>query len=455
MHPGRPAGIKPTKILQQGSLRVRRLADSAKKPRRRPIAWRHLSSENGALPVPNGGTQQTASLVLDIDGDLEVLTKPYTWDSPGVDVWLNEGRAASAASVSSNEWKRHLVDGELPDRSMYIHAGDVNGDRHKDLIVGSWWYENPGDLGGSWPRHTIGAPLNNMAAVHDFDGDGDLDILGTKGIGADANAEFVWARNDGAGRFTIHTNITDGEGDFLQGVVVERFTRAGPLEIALSWHEADQGVQMLTVPDDPARETWRWRRISDASQDEDLSAGDIDGDGDLDLYQGTQWLENPGDLQSTWKAHAIGTVTEGLPDRNDLFDFDGDGDLDAVVGLENGDDVLLFLSGDDPTAPWERRIIDSGVGGGFSMDAADIDGDGDPDVVLGEHRGESFNRLIYYENVRGASGWRKHVIDSGSTEEIDHHDGSQLVDLDGDGDLDVISLGWYNPKVWVYENASR
>ena len=35
---------------------------------------------------------------------------------------------------------------------------------------------------------------------------------------------------------------------------------------------------------------------------------------------------------------------------------------------------------------------------------------------------------------------------------IDHHDGTQAVDLDHDGDLDIISVGWSNPKIWIYEN---
>ncbi len=398
------------------------------------------------------GNHESRLADLDGDGDLDVLTKPYTWDTPRVDVWLNEGMATTGAPGG---WKRHLLDEKLPTQSMYIHPGDVNGDGHKDVIVGAWWYENPGSLDGSWQLHTIGEPLNNMAAVYDFDGDGDLDVLGTQGVGADANAEFLWARNDGAGRFTIHRNVPEGEGDFLQGVTVGRFSDDGPVEIALSWHAADQGVQMLTVPEDPAAETWGWRRISDASQDEDLSMADLDGDGDMDLYQGTQWLENPGDRTANWPAHKIGEVTEGLPDRNDVFDFDSDGNPDAVVGLENGDDVLLYLSGEDPKQPWTRRLIDSGVGGGFSMDAGDVDGDGDPDVVLGEHRGEEENRLIFYENIRSGADWRTHVIDRGPTDEIDHHDGSLLVDMDADGDLDVISVGWYNPKVWIFENLGR
>jgi len=90
------------------------------------------------------------------------------------------------------------------------------------------------------------------------------------------------------------------------------------------------------------------------------------------------------------------------------------------------------------------------------MDEGDIDNDGDTDIVLGEHRSKPKpNRLIFYENDDSADSWLSHVIDAGSPDEIDHHDGSTLVDMDGDGDLDVISVGWYNPKVWIFENPGK
>src|SRR5262245_19280367 len=114
-----------------------------------------------------------------------------------------------------------------------------------------------------------------MGAVYDFDGDGDLDVLGTQGQSNRPNAELVWARNDGTGLFTIQHNIAKGEGDFLQGVAVGRFQSAGPLEVALSWHEANKGIQILTVPVDAANQAWTWRQATPVGQDEALSAGDI------------------------------------------------------------------------------------------------------------------------------------------------------------------------------------
>jgi hypothetical protein len=427
-----------------------------------PKAWILFGDGHGgftATEILNGfGLHEARIGDLTGNGLYDILAKPYTWTAPRIDLFLNQGEtppeARPGAQLPVDRWERRLIDPELPHRAIYVTAADLNGNGRKDIITGGWWYENPGHLGGNWRRHTIGAPLNNMAVVHDFDGDGHPDILGTRGIGAEANAEFVWARNDGRGSFTIHTNIPGGAGDFLQGVAVARFQPRGPLEIALSWHMANQGIQMLTVPANPTTERWGWRRISPFSQDEDLSVADINGNGLPDLFLGTQWLENPGNRTGLWKLHTIGQVTAGEPDRNKLLDFTGNGRLDAVVGLENGEDLLLFASPEDPVRRWTRTVIARGVGGGFSMDAGDLTGNGLPDVVLGEHRGSPVNRVLLYENIEAGKAWRAHVIDSGEGGGIDHHDGTQLFDLDGDGDLDIVSIGWYHPKLWVYENKA-
>lgn len=64
------------------------------------IKWVHLSSKNGDLPRPGESTQQTGSLVADLDGDgdLDILNKPYNWEVPRVDVWLNNGTGTRRAN---------------------------------------------------------------------------------------------------------------------------------------------------------------------------------------------------------------------------------------------------------------------------------------------------------------------------------------------------------------------
>ena len=89
----------------------------------------------------------------------------------------------------------------------------------------------------------------------------------------------------------------------------------------------------------------------------------------------------------------------------------------------------------------------------MSLDVADMDGDGDFDVVIGEHNlAEPSKASLYiYENTDGLGHhWSRHVVYTGD----EHHDGAQLVDIDGDGDLDILSIGWSHNQVLLYENKS-
>jgi hypothetical protein len=385
------------------------------------------------------GNHESRAADLDGDGDVDILTKPYTWDAPRLDVFLNR-------TTRLDQWERHVVDAEKPWRSIFIDAADLDGDGRKDIVTGGWWYRNPGAAGGSWTRHSLGEPLHNVAAVYDHDGDGDIDVLGTQGQGSKANDKFAWARNDGTGSFTVLTNIPESDGDFLQGVTVERF-QAGDLEVALSWHKSGKGIQMLHVPADPSGSPWSIRRATEVSQDEALSAGDIDNDGSFDLLLGTQWLRNDG---ASWDARPLAAAR--TPDRNKLADINGDGWLDAVVGFEaisEPGDVVWYENPGRTDGRWDEHVIATVIGP-MSLDVGDLDRDGDFDVVVGEHNtaDPSTAKLYVFANLDGAGGkWTSHEVSSGD----EHHDGAILVDIDDDGDLDILSIGWTHDRVLLYE----
>ncbi len=386
------------------------------------------------------GTHEARLADLDADGDLDIVSKPFRHNAPRLEVWLNLGRGRLAL----DRWQRHVIDADRPWRSIFIGAADLDGDTRPDIVTGGWWYRNPGRPGGAWQRTAIGEPLRNIAALCDFDGDGAIDILGTEGRGSEANAGLVLARNDGRGGFTTR-RLTQGAGDFLQGIAVTRFTLRGPLEAALSWHKAGAGIEILTFPEG------RLRRISDLSQDEALSWGDIDRDGDMDLLLGTWWLRNDG---ASWSRHRV-HPTEGDPDRNVLADTDGDGRLDAVVGFEAINvpgKLAWYRQGADPSAHWTEYVIAHPIGP-MSLDVRDMDGDGDRDVIVGEHnyKEPAKARLLMFENLDGKGrSWKEHVVWTGD----EHHDGAVVVDIDGDGDLDILSIGWSHSRVLLYENRS-
>ncbi|MGB7492010.1 MAG: FG-GAP-like repeat-containing protein [Thermoanaerobaculia bacterium] len=385
--------------------------------------------------------------VGDIGNDLDIDIYGANWNdsapnSAVIEMWENQ-----SGPLSLDGWQRHIIETSLPWQAVFVAGGDVNGDGLPDLVTGGWWYPNPGDLDGAWSRTTIGAPLYNMAAVHDFDGDGDLDVLGTNG--KVAGESFSWGQNNGAGLFTIRgiTTPTIG-GDFLQGVSVDQVIAGGEEEVVLSWHNGASGSSMFTVPSDPTVANWPVASISATTNQEQVPTGDVDGDGDTDIHLGSDWLRQ--EANGTFSTQSGVAVSAGVPDRVVLADIDGDGDLDVVIGVEFGQRLVWGESSDDAQT-WTERVIATDVDY-FSVDAADIDRDGDIDVVGGAHQGNG-EVYVYENNGQGAS-WITHTVDPGDSTLIDHHDGTQLVDMDLDGDLDILSIGWTKRSLTIYENLA-
>jgi hypothetical protein len=164
----------------------------------------------------------------------------------------------------------------------------------------------------------------------------------------------------------------------------------------------------------------------------DGEAVDVDRDGDLDLViGGVLWYENPrpgGDPRSgAWKARRIATHRTHDVEAADL---DGDGKVDLAArgqtgfGHKEGHRILVFRqnSPDD----WSSREIRCPEGEGLKL--ADIDGDGDPDVVIAAR---------WYENpgdiLKGT--WREHIY-SAAWEQGDAKVATG--DIDGDGRLDIV-----------------
>jgi hypothetical protein len=384
---------------------------------------------------------------LDLDGFPDIAGKNYqAGDLPlQIDVWWNQG----TGPLPVDQWQRHIIDDSRPWRAVFIDGGDVNGDNLADIVTGGWWYENPGSPDGTWPRHDIGGELYNMAVLHDLDRDGDLDILGANG--QHSGSLLQWAENDGKASFTFHSNIPPTNGGFLQGARAAQIVPGGNPEVVLSWHNAPN-TQMYSIPS-PATADWSWAGISSTTNNEQIAVGDIDDDGDLDIHLGTQWLRNDGGSWHTINAFRLGDP-DGLaePDRVELADIDLDGDPDVVIGAKNAEWVVWGEAPPDPEAPWTEHLIADNILG-MSLDVTDLDQDGDIDLVVGEHDPEmgEVGRVMIYQNENQGGNWNAFQIDSG----LEHHDGTQFVDIDSDGDLDILSIGWQHAKTVLYENKAR
>lgn len=397
---------------------------------------------------------------------IELFLADHTGTGVFDEVTVNvTGQISCNTTPFPDQWGlKQLETSSLPYRSVYTFADyDFDGDGFKDIVTGGWWYKNPGSIAGNWVRSDIGGTFKNVAFVHDFDGDGDMDLLGT--TGEYEGAQLVWAQNNGSGSFTVFTNIPAGDTTysepFLAGIAGGVYSVGGPYQMAINWNGAEQTgspVQMLTVPNDPTTGTWSLVAIAGTvSSGEDIQAGDIDQDNDLDLFQGVNWLRNNGD--GTWTTFNTGITYATTVDRAQLADFDRDGDLDAVVGqLSLGssapanNEFAWFAAPADPTQPWVKNVLATDIEGSLSVFATDIDFDGDKDIVVGEWRGA--HRLIVFDNDLCDSGsFIKRVIHNGDAIQ-EHHDGARVTDIDNDGDLDIISNGWVDNFPRIYENEA-
>ncbi len=415
--------------------------------------------------VATTGSHSMKAVDIDQDGDLDLFGANWSGDHQPVELWLNQGRNRTAAG-----WARHLLDAAKPWPSVFVMSADLDGDRLPDIVTGGWWYRNPGAIAGPWARQALGEGANNAALVADFDGDGAPDILASgwdgfhppsfsrrllRKLGLRSEpppGSLVWARNDGRGNFQVHRNLPAGKGDFLQGVTTLTDSRGAAARV-LSWHQPGLGLEVLEPPADPTTQPWSRRELSSQSQDEALSAADLDGDGDLDLVLGTRWLRN--DREAGWTPLVL-HQTDANPDRNRVADLDGDGRLDVVIGFEAisaPGKLAWYQAGSDPAKPWSEHPIAQLIGP-MSLDVADMDGDGDLDLVAGEHNlaRPRTARLLWFENLRGdASLWLPRLIHTGD----EHHDGALAVDIDRDGDLDLVSIGWGHDRLILYENLAK
>ena len=118
----------------------------------------------------------------------------------------------------------------------------------------------------------------------------------------------------------------------------------------------------------------------------------------------------------------------------------------ATRGLEADASLWTFLQrGDD----WERRKVVTQYSMN-NLDAADIDQDGDIDLVTCEHKGPDLALQLWQND--GTAQFSPVEIDRGK----ESHLGAQTRDMDGDGDLDIVSIGWDRHEfVHLWRNDAR
>ncbi len=214
-----------------------------------------------------------------------------------------------------------------------------------------------------------------------------------------------------------------------------------------------------------------------------LRLADVDADGRPELFWGDFFAPSlyyfgntgtPADPAFTLVSdrYPVGQpLTSGGYNASDFGDADGDGDLDLVVGVQRGlcfdirsavDNLIYFDNTGTAAAPAfqqrTNRLIESvDVGSRATVAAADLDGDGDLDLLVGSETGPDASgraRLALYRNTGTAAAPEFDLIDPDYLGLAYDYGGYGPVpgDLDGDGDLDLL-VGGFNGRFALLRNA--
>lgn len=390
------------------------------------------------------GTHQAIPFDLDGDGNWEVLGKEWKW--PKVHVFRQRQEPSPVEGL-----RHRLLDRDKPYPATDILASDIDGDGRPDVVCGAWWYRNP-----DWRRFTIPGVYQVHCAA-DLDGDGRPELIASKarphgdGWYERLSSDLFWLKPiDPANDCWEEHPIGAGTGDWAHGSLVAPILPNGRLALVVAYHSGSaEGhfPEIFEVPDDPRDGPWPRRVLAEISHQEEIVAFDIDGDGRLDLICGPWWLRNRGD--GTFEPHVIAEGFEAARVR--VADINGDGQPEVVIGEESLDypsrtvgfaRVAWFERPADPRqSPWPAHVIDR-IRCPHSIDVADLDGDGEPEVIAGEH--DPFLpyrkrcRLFVYKKAdpRGLT-WTRHLVDA----RFEHHDGTKVFQV-APGAPAIISHGW-------------
>ena len=356
----------------------------------------------------------------------------------------------SGGSSSLDSWTYKQVTASH-EQSFGLAFGDLDGDDLIDIVSGPYWYQNPGgDMTGAWTQSPAFPGGLHAMLVVDVDGDAQSDVIGQANSGSDV----YWMEATDASA-TAWTSILVGNLPAsshtlgMQGYRVAQIEAGGNPELLFS---SGGGVYYFRIPPaNPEAGSWPSVRVNVNPSDEGFGVGDIDGDTDIDVAAGTgaskrvEWYRNPGTGAADWEAFELGDVSDfDYPDRFAVADMDGDDKADVVGSEENGvgsgAKTVWWAQPADPTSgEWVRTpVVTQGTTN--SMDVADMDEDGDADVVTGEHRGSL--RVSVFENDGTGTTFTSHQVDEGK----ESHEGAQVFDLDQDGDLDIVSIAYDAPQ---------
>ncbi len=338
------------------------------------------------------------------------------------------------------------------------YAIDIDNDIDIDVVGASStsnqinWYKNDGNNPPAWTAYNVSDDVITPRSVFaiDIDGDNDIDIISA----SEGDDKIAWYENNGTNSYWLsYTITTSADGAWsvyatdIDGDNDNDILSASVNDDKIVWYENRGG----------SPPNWTARTIN-SSADYAISvyATDIDGDNDRDVLSTSlfddkiAWYENDGSNPPGWTAKVIANQFD--PKSVFAIDINNDNDIDVVAsgGSVFGFGNVEWYENDGGLPPnWTTHSIGS-PGGVSSVYADDLDGDGDIDVMSTGANGGSSDIINWYENSGGSSpSWVQRNIVQADNDPISIFS----EDIDGDNDRDIV-VSIFSPGniQWIENN---
>lgn len=367
--------------------------------------------------IPNG--YQVAVADVDGDGKLDILGLSSVESI--VEWYQNPDWHAQAITTETagNISLAPLFRPGYPARGVALaSAFSLDDSEHGGYL---WWAEPPGSPDSEWPLRLLGQiPTSHRLRWANLDGSGRLMLVDVPLLGAGAKAP-----------------------DYAVGAPITCFEMP---EIQLRGHLS---------AGHPEASNWTPHLIDDSlNVVHGVHIMDWDGDGRDEIltasFQGVHLFHPEGqgsDLRWTKTQLASGDQTSRPRRGSSEIDVGKVGRRRFLATIEpwHGEQVVVYWQ-DKPGALWSRHVIDDTFHDGHALVCADLNGDGNDEIVAG-YRGPGTSLFVYYAADSAGSKWERQTLDTDTAAS-----GVVIADVNDDGRPDVVAIGASTGNVKWYEN---
>ena len=370
-------------------------------------------------------------------------------------------------------WTRHVIDASDKGADG-VRLADVNGDGLPDIATG--WeqsgvvkaYLHPGaeKAASEWPSVVVGKVASPEDAVFaDIDGDGKFEVISS----TEGEEKTIYVHQlkgetflDSAGWETRPLVRSAGKNQWMYAEPMDLDGNGSTHLVAGSKNDF-AAIGSWRFPSTPSGRA-SWSRWYGAGWVMSIVAHDMNGDGALDIVasdrkgprRGALWFQNmPG--SAAWPEYRIGPEGEHEAMFLDVGDLDGDGLIDVLMAVRSGS-IQFFRGMSNRGNNWRAYTINipEGFGAAKSVAIGDIDLDGAMDLVFSCAAADgalSGVGLLRHSGDPTAAHW---AVTDVSGPDGTKFDRVELLDLDGDGDLDILTCEEkaLDGVIW-YENPTR